>query len=43
MTICKYIGCNRYAAYNIVGMKNYFCSEHKQPNMVDVKNPTCPI
>ena len=35
-------GCDKQPTYNMRGeCKGRFCAEHKEPNMVDVKNKTC--
>jgi hypothetical protein len=34
--------CGKHASFNVRGeTKGRFCKEHKEPNMVDVKNKTC--
>ena len=39
---CEYVGCNTQPTYNLPGQtKARFCSEHKQPNMVNVKDKKC--
>ena len=38
MTKCH---CGKYATYNIRGKTARFCYEHKEPNMVNVKDKTC--
>ena len=42
MTKCEFDGCKTIAIYNIKGeKKGRFCSKHKEPNMIDVKNKKC--
>ena len=39
---CEHVGCNTIPTYNFSGQtKAKFCKQHKQPNMINVKDKTC--
>jgi hypothetical protein len=35
--------CGKYALFNFNGQKPIFCSKHKEPNMINVKNRICEV
>lgn len=39
--MCKVDGCKRKSMYNFEGNKAIYCSEHKQPGMVDLNHKKC--